>query len=810
MPLWRSLLTEARVAPPLHPPQSWGGKRGGLLLSLLAFFALLLTQMMPTSAPLRALAQSGPLIGGDFPLSTELRDQSAPAVAYNPLADEYLVAWVDNRNNHDGGSGEDVYGQRVSGTGELLGDAFPISTAPYAQEAPDIAYNSAANEYLVVWTDRRFTSPADADIYGQRVSPGGELLGSPIPIYDSVSVTTQRNPKVAYNSADDEVLVVWEDGRNVSYSGVDIYGRRVASTGEPVGNDFVITQMDGNQEGSAIAHNPESNEYLVVWGGDDIWGQRVSNTGALEGRRIPISTAAGSQQSPDVVYNPSARRYLVVWEDWRNLASTGRLDIYGQRITGAGELEGGNFPLTTEPASARAPALAYNSAVNEMLVIWRDSRALPGSDIYGQGLSPDNGLLGEDFVISAQDGKQEQPALAYNSRANEYLAIWRDERDVGTSGGDLYAQRLGQISPTSSLTPAPTFTFTATATLTVAPTFTITETPTPTATPTFTATGTPTPTDTPTSTATWTPTPTATPTAATRTPTPTATSTFTPTRTPASHRAYLPLILGDWPPEDPIISVFRLSHTPDGPTITDFASGTCFIYVIFDCTDADTFELTIEIKDGSGYIIFEKRGTYNGSGTRSLRVSGEDVFQEYETLAQTYGTTMEGYIGQAVDASSPSVARALVELAIISGSQLDGVLWTLSSYDLSPAADDHLDQARAYLDQTLSEGQEIINVSITPDDEVHDRVVYMQSVARQALDEMEEALLLMGEEERPFLDGVYLTRLEMYSNIVASIEWEVSPDGVPPPPMTTHLPLVVRGLETRQRGSLPGWSGKRG
>jgi hypothetical protein len=91
------------------------------------------------------------------------------------------------------------------------------------------------------------------------------------------------------------------------------------------------------------------------------------------------------------------------------------------------------------------------------------------------------------------------------------------------------------FTPTPTITPTPTQTPTATPTITLTPTPTPTPTITPTPTPTFTATPTPTqtftstPTLTPTPTQTFTPTPTLTP---TPTQTPTATPTITPTPTP--------------------------------------------------------------------------------------------------------------------------------------------------------------------------------------------------------------------------------------------------------------------------------------
>ena len=259
------------------------------------------------------------------------------------------------------------------------------------------------------------------------------------------------------------------------------------------------------------------------------------------------------------------------------------------------------------------------------------------------------------------------------------------------------------------------------------------------------------------------------------------------------------------------IANFHLSNVSYGPEVIEFASLTPTIYVVFDYADAANLVLTVKIFDGGGITIFEKRDTYNGSGTRSMKVSGEEVFKKYQTLAQTYGTSMKGYIDQAVDESTPTMARRLVEFALSSGTQLEGVLWTLSDYDLSPAAADHLDQARTYLDQALGEGQEIINVSITPDDQVSSRVEVMQSLAEQALDEMEEVIILSEEEGKTFLDGAYTASIYQDSNIVDSIEWMVSPHGeevptvspTPSPPTTATRTPTPTSLPTATQTSLP-------
>lgn len=49
-------------------------------------------------------------------------------------------------------------------------------------------------------------------------------------------------------------------------------------------------------------------------------------------------------------------------------------------------------------------------------------------------------LIGDPTIISNPPGAAAQAALAYNSAANEYLLVWEDTRNG--VGSDLYGQRL--------------------------------------------------------------------------------------------------------------------------------------------------------------------------------------------------------------------------------------------------------------------------------------------------------------------------------------------------------------------------------
>src|SRR5262249_14743893 len=108
-------------------------------------------------------------------------DAFEPSVAYNGAANEYLVVW----SSDDVKDGEfEVYGQRVSAaTAALLGNKIRISDMGpdgdpnFDAFSPAVAYNSRANEYLVVW-EGDDTTNEEYEIYGQLLNAAGAELGA--------------------------------------------------------------------------------------------------------------------------------------------------------------------------------------------------------------------------------------------------------------------------------------------------------------------------------------------------------------------------------------------------------------------------------------------------------------------------------------------------------------------------------------------------------------------------------------------------------------------------------------------------------
>jgi hypothetical protein len=386
-----------------------------------------------------------------------------------------------------------------------ISDLGPDGNTAFDAFEPAVAYNSANNEYLVVWAGDDDTAPLvdnEVEIFGQRINAatGAEVGSNDFRISDvnqnGDPLFSTFAPAVVYNSVNNEYLVVWEGHNTLSplvAGESEIYGQRLnAATGAEVGdNDFRLSDMGpaGNiffhAFNPAAIYNSTDNEYLVVWQSDDDTAPLVEGETEIFGQRLNAATGAEvgsddfriSDMGPDgniffhgsrpaVIYNGTDHEYLVVWEGTDDTAPLveGETEIFGQRLDAAtgGEVGSNDFRISDMGPDgnvlfdATDPAVAYNSTDNEYLVVWAGNDdtvplVVGESEIYGQRLNAATGaeVGSNDFRISdmGPDGNgtfdAEDPAVAYNSTDNEYLVVWVGD-DITTPLVDEEDEIFGQ------------------------------------------------------------------------------------------------------------------------------------------------------------------------------------------------------------------------------------------------------------------------------------------------------------------------------------------------------------------------------
>ena len=170
--------------------------------------------------------------------------------------DEYLVVWHDYRN---GTSDPDVYAQRVSGAGVLVGENITVTGAPYRQTGPYVAYATGGGVYLVAWRDYPGAADAEYDVCAHVISRTGVLVGAPISITDRTGGEFPTD--VVYNSDSDQFLALWADNRAGAWN---VWGRHVSVTGTTYTETQITSSNDEAELEAVGAYDPGDDQYLVV------------------------------------------------------------------------------------------------------------------------------------------------------------------------------------------------------------------------------------------------------------------------------------------------------------------------------------------------------------------------------------------------------------------------------------------------------------------------------------------------------------------------------------------------------------------
>jgi hypothetical protein len=384
-------------------------------------------------------ASTQPYLGKELVISALDNEQVLPAVAYNPLHNEYLVVW-----HNKWGGGRDIYAQRLNGMGELLSwfsieSYVPSPSYNNDRFQPSVAYDSTHDRYLVVWAYDLNGDGSNMDIHGIFVDWDGPIQG----LHEFVICdwpTQQWVPKVAYSPVEDEFMIVWW----TDHPSVPDYisGRRMkASDGSfpNTGSDFTISDPSDIRVNPEIAYNLWRNQYLVVYDDtQDIFSTRFNAKGAaLDGGEFAIAGWPGQEILPSVAYDWINDQYLVAWQNPQP-------DIYARFVSGDGYLDPIVLHLEFTSVGEIKPKVAYPSSGGKFLVTWQQqfSSASGPYGVWGQFVNTDK-TLGTYFgIMSPTAGITAEftsPVVAGGD--SNFLTVWEHDR-AGTIFQDIHGRLI--------------------------------------------------------------------------------------------------------------------------------------------------------------------------------------------------------------------------------------------------------------------------------------------------------------------------------------------------------------------------------
>lgn len=258
-----------------------------------------------------------------------------------------------------------------------------------------------------------------------RVTPSLSPLGT-------VSICTRTNnqtyPNIAYNN--ENYVVVWSDpwfsGATTRYLAV----ARVSPAGVVLDTGACVTGQSGSSE-----DNPDiafdGSRCLVVWQKSGIiQGIFINSSGLPEGSVFTIATGSG----PCIAFDGTD--YAVAWYT----GSYPSLNIQTRTVSTTGTL-GTIATVTTDNDCNRWADITFDGT--QYLLIWMKGVNSPTSQyIYGQFVSADGSLIGNEFLISDNSAGQRWFPTVANSDIN-YLIAYDQNSTSSNIYGNVDVEILG-------------------------------------------------------------------------------------------------------------------------------------------------------------------------------------------------------------------------------------------------------------------------------------------------------------------------------------------------------------------------------
>ena len=265
------------------------------------------------------LNANGSDAGGDFQISNFTRNaDDAVDVAYAPELRRWLVVFIgeiaatDNKREAHG-QFVDLGGNQVGPNDFRISQMGPDNNAFFDASPPQVAYNPRAQQFLVAWagnddrpghtTTGESNNLQERELYVQLVNGNGDQVGEDDRLVgrigpDGDPVYDPYGPELGYNPNADEFMLAFHgddnSGTNVN-DHFEVFAQRLKSSGEPITAKKQITdvQPNGNAEAGAhraiLSYDPTTCNFWVVYGKGDQEPGGDDFEGEIFGRRLLAS-----------------------------------------------------------------------------------------------------------------------------------------------------------------------------------------------------------------------------------------------------------------------------------------------------------------------------------------------------------------------------------------------------------------------------------------------------------------------------------------------------------------------------------------
>ena len=254
----------------------------------------------------------------------------------------------------------------------------------------DLSLTAMGNSFLAVWKSSGSQYESD-EVVGRKLDSTGQPIGNEF-IINSTTTSVQTEPSVTTLS-DGSMVVVWR-----SYTGnVEIIGRRLDADGNPVGNEFDISieNSSGRHDTPQVAALNDGG-FVVVWDNDAGYNYQTGTNEIGSRIRAQRFNASNSKVGSEIAVTGSSTLDDATLYDVTGLSNGGFVVTTAEE--GAKVYSASGYPIKTI-ASSSDPHVA--DLDNGGFVLVRDG----SSGLIGQIYDNNGNLVQDDFTItgSARD-----------------------------------------------------------------------------------------------------------------------------------------------------------------------------------------------------------------------------------------------------------------------------------------------------------------------------------------------------------------------------------------------------------------------
>ena len=315
------------------------------------------------------------------------------------------------------------------------------NSTTFDQMDPDIAMFPDGS-FVVVWDASNAADGSYRGIFGRRFDAAGSPLGDEFPV--NQGTVGDQNDAVVAAAADGGFVVVWETNALLDEF-EDLVARRFDSAALPVGDDFQVNVFTtGDQEDADIAVS-DTGDFVVVWESesqdgsyDGVFGRRLDSTGQPLGGEFAVNTyVPGDQDDPSLAVGPDGT-FVVAWEDDTQLDADD--SIWARFFDAAGVPLDTPFQVETSTGYQFSPQVAFDGD-GQAIIVWDGSEAgnLFSGDIFARSYSVDGQPTSDEVPVFEGAGHQILPVVAFGDR--DGIVVWTGDTGDGSMFG-VFARQI--------------------------------------------------------------------------------------------------------------------------------------------------------------------------------------------------------------------------------------------------------------------------------------------------------------------------------------------------------------------------------